>query len=143
MTKKQHDMRGIEINDPYNVIASKLKLKIQELAGHIDSLENPEKLLEAYSTGRDLATLADTLLEIYELPLKKLGLPDVLDQIEEANEKYRNTLVKKLRNSDKEILAILEKNKNESYGMLMNAFSNFTKRRRFGSRGRFRISYNR
>jgi len=150
MTKKQHDMRGNEINDPYNVITSRVKLKIQELAGHLGSLNDPEKLLEAYATGRDLATLGSVLFKIYEPSLKEIDLPGGLNQIKKIkkdNERYQSKLVEMLSQNqevrDKEMLAILERNKNESYGMLMNAFSNFTKRRRFGNRGRFRISYNR
>jgi len=132
--KKQHDMRGNEINDPYNVIASRLKLKIQELpAGHIGSLKDPEKLLEAYATGRDLATLAGTLLEIYELPLKKLGLPDVLDQIEEVNEKYRNTLVKKLSQKQgitPRVLGTFSKKDWENSRRFLAECFNFTKKKR-------------
>ncbi len=133
MTKKQHDMRGNEIDDPYNVIVSRMVFKMEEMKRYIGSLKDPEKLLEAYVIGRNLSTLVGTLLEIYEPSLKKVDLPGGLDQIKKANERYRNTLVKRLsenqENNDREMLAILERRKNESSKMLMNAFSNFTKRK--------------
>ena len=96
MTKKQHDMRGNEINNPYNVLTLRVMKNLQELKGNLNSLEDPEKLLEAYVIQRNLATLVGTLLEIYEPSLEKVDLPVSLDQIEKANEGYRSKLVEKL-----------------------------------------------
>ena len=89
-------MRGKEINDPYNVITSRVMGNLQELKRNLGSLEEPEKLLEAYVLQRNLATLVGTLLEIYEPLAKNIDLPVDLEQIEKANEKYRSKLVKKL-----------------------------------------------
>ncbi len=131
MKQKQPDMHGNEINDPYNVITSRMTGKIQELAEHIGSLKNPEKLLEAYAVGRDLATLTSTLLEIYEPSLKNLGLTVGLDQIERANEMYRSKLVEKLSGNkgiSPLVLGTFSKKDSESHKRFVSACFDFTKR---------------
>lgn len=131
--KKQYDMRGNEINDPYNVIASRMKLRAQELAGYIGSLKNPEKLLEAYVIGKDLATLAGNLLEIYKPSLENVDFAVCLDQMEKANERYRNTLVEKL--SQKQgisplVLGAFSKEDYELHQRFVSDCYDFTKKKR-------------
>ncbi len=128
--QKCYDIRGNEINDPYNVIVLKMEKDTQELERNPSSLENPEKLLETYTIGIEHATLIGTFSEIYKPSLKKMNSLD-LDEIEGANEVLRNHLVKRLlqnqRISNREMLDILTRNKNESAKRLAEAFSNFNK----------------
>ncbi len=94
--KKQPSVDSNEIKDPFDVLTSRMTRKILELEEPLGSLENPEKLLDVYVIGRDIATLMGTLFEIYGPLLKNVGLPINLDEVEQNNDMYRNDLVKKL-----------------------------------------------
>jgi hypothetical protein len=133
MKQKQHDMRGNEINNPYNVLASRVMRNLQELKGNLGSLEDPEKLLEAYVLQRNLATLVGTLLEIYEPSLEKVDLPVDLDQIEKANEGYRSKLVEKLSQNQgitPPVLGAFSKEDYEKSRRFLAECYDFTKKKR-------------